>query len=55
MRNALQPLPGVAKVDIDFGARLAKVSVDPDKFDQQAALNALSDAGFPAQVQSGET
>lgn len=48
VKNALASLPGVANVEIDADARTATVSVQPDEFKAADAVQALEDAGYPA-------
>ena len=48
MKSALASLPGVANVEIDADARTATASVKPDEFKAADAIEALKDAGFPA-------
>ena len=43
--EALQPLPGVAEVNVDFPNRIAKCKVD-DKFDADGAITTLAEAGY---------
>ena len=42
--------PGLtgANVDVDFDAKLATVTIDPDKFDEKGALAKLDGAGYPS-------
>lgn len=44
----LEQQAGVSAVVVDLNAKLATVSAD-DRFDRQAAINAINDAGFDAQ------
>lgn len=44
----LEQQAGVSAVVVDLNAKLATVSAD-DRFDRQAAINAINDAGFNAQ------
>lgn len=53
VRKTLQPLKGMASVDVDTGARAATIAYDPDVLDRAAALEALADAGYPAEVADG--
>jgi copper chaperone CopZ len=46
VKSALQSVTGVSDVVVDYNAKQARVQVDPSKFDQTAAVQALSAAGF---------
>lgn len=50
VRKALEKVPGVADVKVDFGARTATVTFDPDKANAGALINATMQAGYPAAV-----
>jgi copper chaperone CopZ len=40
----------VTNVTVDVASRTATCSIDPEKFDQQAALDALKENGYPGKV-----
>ena len=44
----LEQQAGVSAVVVDLNTKLATVSAD-ERFDRQAAINAINDAGFDAQ------
>lgn len=50
VRKALEAIPGVAKVSVDFNAKTATVSFDPTKTNPQALTQATGNAGFPSTV-----
>ncbi len=50
VRKALEGVPGVAKVSVDFTAKTATVSFDPSKTNPQALTQATGNAGFPSTV-----
>jgi copper chaperone CopZ len=50
VEKALQPLPGVAEVNVDFPKRLVHCKVQSDEFDVENAIEVLADADFEAKV-----
>ena len=50
VKTALEAVDGVATVDVNFDSKTATVKVDPAKFDQKKALEALTAAGFTGSV-----
>ena len=46
VKGALEPLPGVAAVDVDFRNRLAHCKLESEKFDLDNALAALAGEGY---------
>jgi periplasmic mercuric ion binding protein len=50
VRKALQNVPGVIKVSVDFHAKTATVIFDPAKTSAQALTLATGNAGFPSTV-----
>ncbi len=46
VKGALESVAGVNSVEVDYDAKQARVKVDASKFDQTAAVQALSSAGF---------
>ena len=50
VRKALEGVPGVAKVSVDFSAKTATVTFDPSKTNVQALTQATGNAGFPSTI-----
>ena len=50
VRKALENVPGVSKVSVDFYGKTATVAFDPSKTNAQALTQATSNAGFPSTV-----
>jgi mercuric ion binding protein len=50
VKTALEAVDGVETVDVNFDSKTATVKVDPGKFDQSKALEALTSAGFTGSV-----
>ena len=50
VRKALEKVPGVGQVKVDFKTRQAIVSCDPDRTTPQALTNATGEAGYPSTV-----
>ncbi|TAN53680.1 MAG: mercury resistance system periplasmic binding protein MerP [Methylococcaceae bacterium] len=48
VRKALQKVPGVAEVSVDFAHKTATVAFDPDKADTSALVKATTNAGYPS-------
>ena len=48
--KALEKVPGVSKVSVNFYAKTATVSYDPSKTGTQALTQATGDAGFPSTI-----
>lgn len=48
VRKALEKVPGVEAVKVDFKARLAVVAFDPAKTRPEALMKATADAGYPS-------
>jgi len=48
VRKALENVPGVAHVDVDYAAKTATVTFDPEKADADAFERAAMEAGFPS-------
>ena len=46
MRNALQSLPWVRKVEVEYPKKLARVTVEKKAFQLAALIEALEKAGF---------
>ena len=50
VRKALEKALGVVRVKVDFDAKTATVTFDPDKADAAALIKATTEAGYPARV-----
>ncbi len=50
MRSALETLPWVREVQVDFGNKQAVVTVVADKCDEKALLKALDKQGYEGKV-----
>ncbi|MBN8744314.1 MAG: mercury resistance system periplasmic binding protein MerP [Thiomonas arsenitoxydans] len=50
VNNALHTVPGVEKVDINFGKKIAQVTFDDAKTNVKALIKATTDAGYPSTV-----
>ena len=50
VRKALESVPGVTKVSVDFYGKTATVAFDPSKTNTQALTQATGNAGFPSTV-----
>jgi mercuric ion binding protein len=48
VRKALDKVPGVAAIKIDFDKKTATVKFDPDKVDVAALVKATASAGYPS-------
>lgn len=46
MQNALEPLPGVAEVEVDVASGEARLRVNASEFDPKKAIAALAEAGY---------
>lgn len=53
VRNALLSVPGVRTAEVDFGKREAVVTVDREKLDARALIQAVDKAGYQASVKGG--
>ena len=51
VKKALEKMPGVSGVNIDFEKKTARVSFDPDKTKSDALIAATTNAGYPSTVQ----
>jgi len=50
VRKALEKVPGVESVQVDFKTKRAVVAFDPGKTTPKALTKATADAGFPSSV-----
>jgi copper chaperone CopZ len=50
VQKALQTLPWVRKVQVDFAKKQAVVTVETEKYDEKALVKALEKAGFGGKV-----
>jgi len=48
VKKALQKLPGVEDITIDYGMKTATVKYDPAKVELTSMVKATTDAGFPS-------
>jgi len=48
VRKALDKVPGVAAVKVDFDRKTATVKFDPDRADVAALVKATTNAGYPS-------
>ncbi len=51
VRKALEKVPGVDSVKVNFKTKRAVVAFDPAKTSPEALMRATSDAGFPSSAQ----
>lgn len=49
VRKALEAVPGVGAVEVDFDHKTARVRYDPDRATPEQLLQATANAGYPAQ------
>jgi mercuric ion binding protein len=54
VRTALEAVPGVQQVDVNFDEELASVSYDARKANTETLIAAVKDAGFKAWDKSTE-
>jgi mercuric ion binding protein len=52
IKKALEKMPGVTNVKVDFDKKTASVTFDPDKASAATLTKATSDAGFPSTVRN---
>ena len=50
MQKALETLPWVRKVQVDFAKKQAVVTAEVEKYDEKALLKALNKGGFGGKV-----
>jgi mercuric ion binding protein len=50
VRKALEKVPGVAKVKVDFDTRTASVTFDPSKTKVDDLTRATTEAGYPSKL-----
>jgi mercuric ion binding protein len=50
VKKALEKVPGVSEVKMDFAKKTATVQFDPDRASAAALVKATTDAGFPSTV-----
>jgi copper chaperone CopZ len=51
VKKALSGVAGVKKVELDFDAKVAKVTVESDKKNVDALIKAVKEKGFEARVE----
>lgn len=54
VRMALEKVPGVAAVKVDFKSKLAVVSYDHARATPEALMKATASAGFPSTLKQGK-
>lgn len=52
VRKALERVPGVEKISVNFPARTVSVAYDAGRTDVTALLKATADAGYPAKLEN---
>ena len=52
VRKALERVPGVEKISVNFPARTVSVAYDAGRTDVTALLKATTDAGYPAKLEN---
>jgi periplasmic mercuric ion binding protein len=52
VKNALEKVPGVTNVKVDFEKKTAGVTFDPDKASPAELTKATGDAGYPSSVRN---
>ncbi len=52
MQKALQSLPWVGKVQVDFESKTAKVEVEKTRFDPAKIIAVLTKAGYGGKIQA---
>ena len=50
VRKALEKVPGVAKVKVDFDTKIATVTFDTAKTNVEVLTRATTEAGYPSRV-----
>ena len=51
VRKALERVPGVEKISVDFPHRTVSIAYDAERTDVAALLKATADAGYPAKLE----
>jgi len=51
VRKALEKVPGVSAVKVDFAKKTAIVTYDPDKTKPEALTRATTNAGYPSTIE----
>jgi mercuric ion binding protein len=51
VRKALEKVPGVSAVKVDFAKKTAIVTYDPDKTKPEALTRATTNAGYPSTME----
>ena len=52
VRKALERVPGVEKISVDYPARTVSVAYDAERTNVMALLKATADAGYPAKLEN---
>ena len=50
VKKALEKVPGVSAIAVDFDKKTATVTFDPDKADTARLAQATTEAGFPSKL-----
>jgi periplasmic mercuric ion binding protein len=53
VKKALEKVPGVSKVEVQFDKKQALVTFDDAKTNTDALVKATTNAGYPSQVEKG--
>ena len=53
VKKAMGKVSGVSSVDVDFQAKTATVTFDPERTDASAIASASTNAGYPAGIVAG--
>lgn len=51
VKKALEKVPGVQSVKVDFDKKIATITIDPDKAQPEMLTKATTEAGFPSVVE----
>lgn len=51
VKKALEKVPGVSAVQVDFATKTATVTYDSDKTQPEALIQATTNAGYPSTIQ----
>tara|TARA_R110001606_G_scaffold381957_1_gene543479 strand:- start:1545 stop:1889 length:345 start_codon:yes stop_codon:yes gene_type:complete len=54
VKKAIGKVSGVSSVDVDFQAKTAKVTFDPERTTESAIASASTNAGYPAKIAAAQ-
>ena len=54
VKKAMGKVSGVSSVDVDFQAKTAKVTFDPERTTESAIASASTNAGYPAKIAAAQ-